>query len=142
MQVLNVELVKQGIEVNNNLCEYFVYFCQELFYLICVEGIKIFEELLVKYGKGYGCEVCKLIVGLLLVLCWNEYIFKLQYMLLQDINDNFLVNIQKDGIYLVILCLVGGEIILEGLVVVGCIVCEFNFYIKIIGFQCIGLFGV
>ncbi|SQB37063.1 nitrite reductase [NAD(P)H] large subunit [Citrobacter koseri] len=56
-QVLNAELAKQGIEVNNNLCEHFAYSRQELFHLIRVEGIKTFEELLAKHGKGYGCEV-------------------------------------------------------------------------------------
>ena len=45
-RVLNAELAKQGIEVNNNLCEHFAYSRQELFHLIRVEGIKTFEELL------------------------------------------------------------------------------------------------
>lgn len=75
-QVLNAELAKQGIEVNNNLCEHFAYSRQELFHLIRVEGIKTFEELLAKHGKGYGCEVCKPTVGSLLASCWNEYILK------------------------------------------------------------------
>jgi nitrite reductase (NADH) large subunit len=78
-QVLNAELAKQGIEVNNNLCEHFAYSRQELFHLIRVEGIKTFEELLAKHGKGYGCEVCKPTVGSLLASCWNEYILKPQH---------------------------------------------------------------
>lgn len=94
-QVLNAELAKQGIEVNNNLCEHFAYSRQELFHLIRVEGIKTFEELLAKHGKGYGCEVCKPTVGSLLASCWNEYILKPQHTPLQDTNDNFLANIQK-----------------------------------------------
>ncbi|STJ78151.1 nitrite reductase [NAD(P)H] large subunit [Escherichia coli] len=65
-QVLNAELAKQGIEVNNNLCEHFAYSRQELFHLIRVEGIKTFEELLAKHGKGYGCEV----VNQPSVRCW------------------------------------------------------------------------
>ena len=44
--MLNAELAKQGIEVNNNLCEHFAYSRQELFHLIRVEGIKTFDELL------------------------------------------------------------------------------------------------
>lgn len=101
-QVLNAELAKQGIEVNNNLCEHFAYSRQELFHLIRVEGIKTFEELLAKHGKGYGCEVCKPTVGSLLASCWNEYILKPEHTPLQDSNDNFLANIQKDGTYSVI----------------------------------------
>ncbi|EDA3974900.1 nitrite reductase large subunit NirB [Salmonella enterica] len=140
-QVLNAELAKQGIEVNNNLCEHFAYSRQELFHLIRVEGIKTFEELLAKHGKGYGCEVCKPTVGSLLASCWNEYILKPQHTPLQDTNDNFLANIQKDGTYSVIPRSAGGEITPEGLVAVGRIAREFNLYTKITGSQRIGLFG-
>ncbi|STV26137.1 nitrite reductase subunit NirD [Klebsiella pneumoniae] len=117
-QVLNAELAKQGIEVNNNLCEHFAYSRQELFHLIRVEGIKTFDELLEKHGQGYGCEVCKPTVGSLLASCWNEYILKPQHTPLQDSNDNFLANIQKDGTYSVIPRSAGGEITPEGLVAV------------------------
>ena len=57
--------------------------------MIRVEGIKTFEELLAKHGKGYGCEVCKPTVGSLLASCWNEYILKPEHTPLQDSNDNF-----------------------------------------------------
>ena len=140
-QVLNAELAKQGIEVNHNLCEHFAYSRQELFHLIRVEGIKTFEELLAKHGKGYGCEVCKPTVGSLLASCWNEYILKPQHTPLQDTNDNFLANIQKDGTYSVIPRSAGGEITPEGLVAVGRIAREYNLYTKITGSQRIGLFG-
>ncbi|MGQ7111683.1 (2Fe-2S)-binding protein, partial [Escherichia sp. TWPC-MK] len=129
-QVLNAELAKQGIEVNNNLCEHFAYSRQELFHLIRVEGIKTFEELLAKHGKGYGCEVCKPTVGSLLASCWNEYILKPEHTPLQDSNDNFLANIQKDGTYSVIPRSPGGEITPEGLMAVGRIAREFNLYTK------------
>lgn len=86
--VLNAELAKQGIEVNNNLCEHFAY-SPELYHLIRVEGIKSFDELLEKHGRGYGCEVCKPTVGSLLASCWNEYVLKPEHTPLQDTNDNF-----------------------------------------------------
>lgn len=113
----------------------------ELYHLIRVEGIKSFEELLAKYGKGYGCEVCKPTVGSLLASCWNEYILKPQHTPLQDTNDNFTANIQKDGTYSVIPRSAGGEITPEGLMEVGRIAREFNLYTKITGSQRIGLFG-
>ena len=140
-QVLNAELAKQGIEVNNNLCEHFAYSRQELFHLIRVEGIKTFEELLAKHGKGYGCEVCKPTVGSLLASCWNEYILKPEHTPLQDSNDNFLANIQKDGTYSVIPRSPGGEITPEGLMAVGRIAREFNLYTKITGSQRLAMFG-
>lgn len=106
-----------------------------------MEGIKTFDELLEKHGQGYGCEVCKPTVGSLLASCWNEYILKPQHTPLQDSNDNFLANIQKDGTYSVIPRSAGGEITPEGLVAVGRIAREFNLYTKITGSQRIGLFG-
>jgi nitrite reductase (NADH) large subunit len=62
-QVLNSELSRQGIEVNNHLCAHFAWSRQELYHLIQVEEIKTFDELLARYGQGYGCEVCKPVVG-------------------------------------------------------------------------------
>lgn len=140
-QVLNAELSRQGIEVNNHLCEHFAWSRQELYHLIRVEEIKSFDELLKKYGKGYGCEVCKPTVGSLLASCWNDYVLEPQHTPLQDSNDNFLGNIQKDGTYSIIPRSAGGEISPEGLVVIGQIARKYNLYTKITGSQRIGLFG-
>ncbi len=140
-QVLNAELAKQGIEVNDNLCEHFAYSRQELYHLIRVEEIKTFDDLLEKHGKGYGCEVCKPTVASLLASCWNEYILKPQHVSLQESNDNFLGNIQKDGTYSVIPRSAGGEITPEGLMAVGRIAREYNLYTKITGSQRLAMFG-
>ncbi|QKJ85314.1 Nitrite reductase large subunit [Paramixta manurensis] len=140
-QVLNAELSRQGIEVNHSLCEHFAYSRQELYHLIRVDEIKTFDALLSKYGSGYGCEVCKPTVASLLASCWNEYVLKPQHTPLQDSNDNFLGNIQKDGTYSVIPRSAGGEITPEGLVAVGSIARQFNLYTKITGSQRLGLFG-
>jgi len=140
-QVLNAELAKAGIETNNNLCEHFAFSRQELYHLIRVEGIKSFEQLLHKYGKGYGCEVCKPTVGSLLASCWNNYVLEPELTPLQDTNDNFLGNIQKDGTYSVIPRSAGGEITPEGLMEIGRISREYNLYTKITGSQRIGMFG-
>ncbi|MCV5526230.1 nitrite reductase (NAD(P)H), partial [Escherichia coli] len=86
-QVLNAELVKQGIEVNNHLCAHFPHSRQELFHLVKVEGIKSFDELLAKHGQGYGCEVCKPTVGSILASCWNEHVLSPRNIPLQDTND-------------------------------------------------------
>jgi len=140
-QVLNAELSKQGIEVNHHLCEHFAYSRQELYHLIRVEGIKSFEQLLAKYGQGYGCEVCKPTVGSLLASCWNDYVLKPQHAPLQDTNDVFLANMQKDGTYSVIPRSPGGEITPQGLQAIGEIAAEYNLYTKITGSQRIGMFG-
>ncbi|NQS84695.1 nitrite reductase large subunit NirB [Pantoea allii] len=140
-QVLNNELSHQGIEVSNHICEHFPYSRQALYHLIKVEGIKTFAALLTKHGHGYGCEICKPTVGSLLASCWNEYILKPEHASLQDSNDNFLGNIQKDGTYSVIPRSPGGEITPQGLKVIGDIAQQYHLYTKITGSQRIGLFG-
>jgi len=140
-QVLNAELSKQGIEVNHHLCEHFAYSRQELYHLIRVENITSFSHLLKKYGQGYGCEVCKPTAASLLASCWNDYILQPDLTPLQESNDNFLANIQKDGTYSVIPRSAGGEITPEGLVAIGQIAREYNLYTKITGSQRIAMFG-
>ncbi|MCG3883575.1 nitrite reductase large subunit [Photobacterium leiognathi] len=140
-QVLNNELAKAGIEVNNHLCEHFAYSRQELFHLIRIEEIKSFEELLTKYGQGYGCEVCKPTVGSILASCWNDYVLTPQNTPLQDTNDIFLGNMQKDGTYSVIPRMAGGEVTPAGLLAVAQVANDYNLYTKITGAQRIGLFG-
>lgn len=140
-QVLNSELAKAGIEVNNHLCEHFAYSRQELFHLIRIEEIKSFDELLAKYGQGYGCEVCKPTVGSILASCWNDYVLTPQNTPLQDTNDIFLGNMQKDGTYSVIPRMAGGEVTPAGLLAVAQVANDYNLYTKITGAQRIGLFG-
>ncbi|OLQ93523.1 nitrite reductase large subunit [Vibrio panuliri] len=139
--VLNAELAKSGIEVKNDVCEHFAYSRQELFHLIRIEEIKTFEELLEKYGKGYGCEVCKPLVGSILASCWGEHILKPQLVKLHDTNDNFLGNIQKDGTYSVIPRMAGGEVTPQALGVLAKVAEEYRLYTKVTGAQRIGLFG-
>ncbi|MEM9151564.1 MAG: nitrite reductase large subunit NirB, partial [Cyanobacteria bacterium P01_F01_bin.3] len=57
--LLNAELKKAGVEVNDHLCEHFPYSRQELYHLLRVGGIKSFNELMRQYGTGHGCEICK-----------------------------------------------------------------------------------
>lgn len=141
-QVLNAELSRQGIEVNNHLCEHFAYSRQELYHLIRVEEIQTFEQLLDKYGKGYGCEICKPTVASLLASCWNDYALQPSLVPLQDSNDSYLGNIQKDGTYSVIPRSAGGEITPAGLIAIGDVASRYGLYTKITGSQRIGLFGV
>jgi nitrite reductase (NADH) large subunit len=139
-QVLNAELAKQGIEVNNNLCEHFAYSRQELYHLIRVEGIKSFDELLAKHGQGYGCEVCKPTVGSLLASCWNEYVLKPEHAAAG--HQRQLPGQHPERRHLLrypALCRWRNHA--GRLVAVGRIAREFNLYTKITGSQRIGLFG-
>lgn len=139
--VLNAELEKAGVEVSNDICEHFAYSRQELFHLIRIEGIKSFDEMLEKHGKGYGCEVCKPAIGSVLASCWGDHVLKPQHVSLQDTNDNFLGNMQKDGTYSVIPRMAGGEVTPQALGALAKVAEEYNLYTKVTGAQRIGLFG-
>ncbi len=97
--------------------------------------------MLTKYGKGYGCEVCKPTIGSILASCWNEYALTPQNTPLQDTNDIFLGNMQKDGTYSVIPRMAGGEVTPVGLLALAQIANDYQLYTKITGAQRIGLFG-
>ncbi|USD67559.1 nitrite reductase large subunit NirB [Vibrio sp. SCSIO 43136] len=140
-QVLDAELLSLGVEVNNDLCEHFAYSRQELSDIVRINKIKTFDELLEKYGSGHGCMVCKPTVGSILASFWNDYILEDQHMELQDTNDIYLGNMQKDGTYSVVPRIPGGEITPEKLIILGQVAQEFDLYTKITGGQRVDLFG-
>jgi nitrite reductase (NADH) large subunit len=139
--LLKSELKKAGIEVKNDLCEHFAYSRQDLYSLVRAHQIKTFDELLVRHGKGRGCEICKPAVGSILASAWNDYVLTPSHAGLQDTNDAFLANIQKDGTYSVIPRIPGGEITPAMLIVIGEVARDFNLYTKITGGQRIDLLG-
>ncbi|EKU81591.1 nitrite reductase large subunit NirB [Massilia timonae] len=140
-QVLNAELKKLGVAVNNHLCEHFPYSRQELYHLVRVEGIKDFGELLARHGKGLGCDVCKPTAANILASVWNDFVLKPKHASLQDSNDYFLGNIQKDGTYSVVPRMPGGEVTADGLIAVGMVAKKYGLYTKITGGQRVDLFG-
>ncbi|WP_033411560.1 nitrite reductase large subunit NirB [Methylosarcina fibrata] len=139
--VLNSELAKHGYEVNTDLCEHFPYTRQDLYNLVMVKQIRTFDELLEKYGKGRGCDVCKPAVGSILASYWNDYILKNEHLGLQDTNDTFLANMQKDGTYSVVPRITGGEIKPDMLIALGQVAQKYKLYTKITGGQRVDLFG-
>ena len=139
--LLNTELKKAGIEVKNHICEHFPYSRQELYHLLRVGGIKSFDELLHQHGTGYGCEICKPTVASMLASSWNEHVLDTPRVSLQDTNDAFLANIQKDGTYSIIPRIPGGEITPDKLIILGEVAKEFDLYTKITGAQRVDLFG-
>ncbi|WP_404356338.1 nitrite reductase large subunit NirB [Methylotuvimicrobium sp. KM1] len=139
--VMECELAKLGIEVSTDICEHFPHTRQELYHLVMVQEIKTFDELLEKHGRGRGCEVCKQAVGSILASYWNDYILKKEHVGLQDTNDIFLANMQKDGTYSVVPRVTGGEIQPEKLIVLGQVAKKYGLYTKITGGQRVDLFG-
>ncbi|MFA7554300.1 MAG: nitrite reductase large subunit NirB [Spongiibacteraceae bacterium] len=140
-QVMNSGLAKLGIEINTHLCEHFPYTRQDLFNIVRVEKIRSFAEVLKSHGKGHGCDICKPTIGSILATCWNDYILAEQHASLQDTNDYFLANVQKDGTYSVVPRIAGGEITPDKLIVLGQVAKKYNLYTKITGGQRVDLFG-
>ncbi|WP_028999136.1 nitrite reductase large subunit NirB [Azohydromonas australica] len=140
-QVMKAEMKKLGVAVNNHLCEHFAYSRQELFHLIKVGKIKTFEELLAKHGQGLGCDICKPVAGSIFASVWNDFVLKKEHASLQDSNDYFLGNIQKDGTYSVVPRMAGGEVTPDGLIAVGQVAKKYGLYTKITGGQRVDLFG-
>jgi nitrite reductase (NADH) large subunit len=140
-QVMKAEMKKQGMAVNNHVCEHFPYSRQELYHLVRVEGVRSFGELLAKHGQGFGCDICKPVVASVLASCWNEFVLKKEHASLQDTNDYYLANIQRDGTYSVVPRMAGGEVTPDGLIAVGQVAKKYGLYTKITGGQRVDLFG-
>ena len=140
-QVMDGELAKLGVEVSNDICEHFPYSRQQLADIVRIKKIKTFAELLESHGKGHGCDICKPAAASILASYWNEYILKDEHAGLQDTNDRFLANMQKDGTYSVVPRVAGGEITPDKLIALGEVAKEFNLYTKITGGQRVDLFG-
>jgi nitrite reductase (NADH) large subunit len=139
--LFKAELKKAGIEVKKDICEHFAYSRQELYSLIRTHQIKTFDEMLDRHGKGKGCEICKPAIASILASAWNDYVLMPSHAGLQDTNDAFLANIQKDGTYSVIPRIPGGEITPDMLIVLGEVARDFGLYTKITGGQRIDLLG-
>jgi nitrite reductase (NADH) large subunit len=71
----------------------------------------------------------------------SEHILDGEQASLQDSNDHFLANIQKNGSYSVVPRSPGGEITPAQLILIGEIARDFNLYTKITGGQRIDMFG-
>ena len=139
--VLDCELDKLGFEVNTDICEHFSHTRQDLYNLVMVDEIKTFDELLTSHGRGRGCEVCRQAVGSILASYWNEYVLEKQHLGVQDTNDVYLANMQKDGTYSIVPRVTGGEITPEMLIALGEVGKKYGLYTKITGGQRIDLFG-
>ena len=139
--ILKSELKRAGKKIANHICEHFPYSRQELYHLVRLHEIKSFNELLSRHGRGLGCEICKPAIASILASVWNEHILEPTRASLQDTNDYFMANMQRDGSYSVVPRIPGGEITPEKLIIIGQVAQEFNLYVKITGGQRIDLFG-
>lgn len=139
--LLKSELRRAGVTVNNHLCEHFPHSRQDLYHLVRLHGLRTFDELLARHGRGHGCEICKPAVASILASCWNEHVLDEKHAGLQDTNDRFLANIQRDGTYSVVPRVAAGEITPDQLIVLGTVAKKHGLYTKITGGQRVDMFG-
>ena len=141
-QVFEHELVSRGVVVDKSLCEHFAYTRQELYSIVRVNGTETFAALLASHGKGHvGCDICKPAVASILASCWNRPIQDPHLVPLQDTNDTFMANMQKNGTYSVVPRIAAGEITPDKLIAIGAVAKKYALYTKITGGQRIDLFG-
>ena len=134
-------LEAEGVEQSKALCEHFAHSRAELFEVISATSIRTFSGLIEKFGTGSGCDICKPTVASILASTSSEHILDGEQASLQDSNDHFLANIQKNGSYSVVPRVPGGDITPEQLILIGEIARDFGLYTKITGGQRIDMFG-
>ncbi|EDP99201.1 nitrite reductase large subunit NirB [Shewanella benthica] len=145
--VITQTMEEQGLETEKGICCHFEYDRQELFHLCQVEEIGDFTSLIKTHGKGeaaavgLGCDICKPVAASIFATLENEYVLNIQHANLQDTNDAYLGNLQKDGSYSVVPRIAGGEITPDKLIALGEIAKRHDLYTKITGGQRIDLFG-
>jgi nitrite reductase (NADH) large subunit len=137
--ILSAELKRLGKAVKQVLCEHFNYTRQELYEIVRVRRLETWEHVLAQAGQGSGCEVCKPAVASILASVFNACIVR--HDTLQDTNDRYLANIQRQGLYSIIPRVPGGEITPQKLMALGRIAEKYGLYTKITGGQRIDLFG-
>lgn len=91
--------------------------------------------------KSLGCEACKPSIGGIFSTLYNKHVMESPYQGLQETNDRYLGNIQRNGTYSVIPRVSAGEITPEKLIVLGTVARKHNLYCKITGGQRVDLFG-
>ncbi|WP_240362022.1 nitrite reductase large subunit NirB [Streptomyces sp. MBT27] len=131
---------------DGGLCGCFARTRQELYEIALALRISSFTELLDGHGRpaargGEGCEICKPAVASILAGLGNGHILDGEQAALQDTNDHFLANLQRNGSYSVVPRIPGGEITPDKLIVIGEVARDFGLYTKITGGQRIDLFG-
>ncbi|WP_405429504.1 nitrite reductase large subunit NirB [Micromonospora sp. NBC_00617] len=130
-----------GVAQSMALCEHFDVSRRELFEIVRVRGIRTFSRLVAEHGRGRGCDICKPVVASILASLGSGHVLDGEQASLQDTNDHFLANLQRDGSYSVVPRIPGGEITPEKLIVIGEVARDFQLYTKITGGQRIDLFG-
>jgi nitrite reductase (NADH) large subunit len=130
-----------GVEQSKAICEHFSHSRAELYEITAAAGIATFSDLVARYGNGRGCDLCKPAVASILASLGGGHILDGEQAALQDTNDHFLANLQRNGTYSVVPRIPGGEISPDRLIAIAEVARDFSLYTKITGGQRIDMFG-
>ncbi|KAI5866094.1 nitrite reductase [Durotheca rogersii] len=135
---------EMGAEVTNYLCAHFNYSRVDLYNIIMVKRLKTLAEVMREVGSDKdsdGCEACKPALASIFASLWNKHVMDKTTHGLQDTNDRFLGNIQRNGTFSVVPRVSAGEITPDKLIIIGEVAKKYNLYTKITGGQRIDMFG-
>ncbi|CAK7228642.1 hypothetical protein SCUCBS95973_006947 [Sporothrix curviconia] len=157
--IINRTLQDMGQEVSQNselfvpppqdspthlLCHHFPRSRADLYNIVAVKQLKTFAAVMGDAGyvaESLGCEICKPAVASILASVLNEPVLSRPHHDLQDTNDRFLANIQRNGTFSVVPRVPGGEIRPKHLITMGQVAEKYGLHCKITGGQRIDMFG-
>lgn len=151
---MKTEMKKAGVAIDNryaylpdhadfSLCPHFKMSRMDLLQVVKIKKLRTFRTIMDTVGidGSEGCEICKPAIASILASTYNEHVMKPEHHALQDTNDKFMANIQRNGTFSVVPRIPGGEVHPDQLVAIGQIAKEYGLYTKITGGQRIDMFG-
>ncbi|KAI0395535.1 nitrite reductase [Xylariaceae sp. FL0594] len=142
--IFNRAMKEMGAEVKNNVCAHFDHSRADLYNIIMVKRLRTLRDVMREAGKdkdAEGCEACKPAIASIFASLWNKHVMSRPLHGLQETNDRYLGNIQRNGTYSVVPRVSAGEILPEHLVLIGEVAKKYDLYTKITGGQRIDMFG-
>lgn len=142
--IFNTQMKAMGNEIKNHICPHFNYSRADLYNIISVKKLKTLQQVMKEAGNdpdSQGCEACKPSIGSIFSSLYNQHVMEKPVHGLQETNDRYLGNIQRNGTFSIIPRVSAGEITPEKLIVLGKVAKKWNLYTKITGGQRIDLFG-
>lgn len=126
------------------MCTHIPYSRADLYNIVAVKQLRTFVDVMKAVGKNpdsLGCEMCKPAIASILSSLFNQHIMDKELHDLQETNDRFLANIQRNGTFSVVPRVPGGEITADKLITIGQVAQKYGLYCKITGAQRIDMFG-
>lgn len=126
------------------MCSHFTCSRADLYNIVAIKQLKTFDSVMREVGStpnSLGCETCQPTIASILSSLYNEHVMSRPHHALQETNDRFMANIQRNGTFSVVPRVPGGEITPRQLIVMGQVAEKYGLYCKVTGGQRIDLFG-